>query len=146
MKLGVFDPVFGSLSLDEMLDKIAAAGLNAVEIGSGGNPGNAHCPTDELLASESARLEYLEKFTKRGIMISAFSCHNNPISPDKEEARAGDEILRKSIKLASLMGVKVVNTFRERLGTAMRQKHRTGQSHLGLPCTATSKPGSGNIS
>lgn len=32
MKLGVFDPVFGSLSLDEMLDKIAAAGLNAVEI------------------------------------------------------------------------------------------------------------------
>lgn len=111
MKLGVFDPVFGSLSLDEMLDKIAAAGLNAVEIGSGGNPGNAHCPTDELLASESARQEYLEKFTKRGIMISAFSCHNNPISPDKEEARAGDEILRKSIKLASLMGVKVVNTF-----------------------------------
>ncbi|RCX19596.1 sugar phosphate isomerase/epimerase [Fontibacillus phaseoli] len=111
MKLGVFDPLFSNLTLDEMLDKLASAGLDAVEIGSGGNPGNAHCPTDELLESEEKRKAYLEKFERRGLIISAFSCHNNPISPDPVEARAGDEILRKSIKLASLMGVPVVNTF-----------------------------------
>ncbi|SDE98626.1 Sugar phosphate isomerase/epimerase [Fontibacillus panacisegetis] len=111
MKLGVFDPLFSNLTLDEMLDKLVAAGLNAVEIGSGGNPGNAHCSTDELLASEEARKAYLEKFERRGLIISALSCHNNPISPDPVEAREGDEILRKSIKLASLLGVPVVNTF-----------------------------------
>ncbi|MBF2674941.1 sugar phosphate isomerase/epimerase [Listeria marthii] len=111
MKLGVFTPLFANLSLEEMLDKVKAAGLEAVEIGTGGNPGNHHCPTDELLESAAAREAYLEKFTSRGLTISAFSCHDNPISPNKAEAAASDEILRKSIKLASLMNVPVVNTF-----------------------------------
>lgn len=111
MKLGVFDPLFANLTLDEMLDKLEAAGLDAVEIGTGGYPGSYHCPVDELLESEDARKAYLEKFKQHGLIISAFSCHNNPISPDPVEARSGDEILRKTIKLASLMGVPVVNTF-----------------------------------
>ncbi|EAC3252535.1 sugar phosphate isomerase/epimerase, partial [Listeria monocytogenes] len=42
MKLGVFTPLFANLSLEEMLDKVKAAGLDAVEIGTGGNPGNHH--------------------------------------------------------------------------------------------------------
>lgn len=36
MKLGVFTPLFANLSLDEMLDKVKAAGLDAVEIGTAG--------------------------------------------------------------------------------------------------------------
>lgn len=111
MKLGVFTPLFANLGFEEMLDKVAAAGLDAVEIGTGGSPGDHHCKIDELLASEEARKEYLKKVSDRGLMISAFSCHNNPISPDKIEARKGDELLRKTIKLAHLMGVPVVNTF-----------------------------------
>ncbi|WP_312950923.1 sugar phosphate isomerase/epimerase [Superficieibacter sp.] len=111
MKLGVFTPLFASLSLDEMLDKVQGAGLDAVEVGSGGNPGNHHCPTDELLASAEARTAYLEKFSSRGITISALSCHDNPISPIKAEREAADAILRKTIKLAGLLGVPVVNTF-----------------------------------
>ncbi|MDR4968011.1 MAG: sugar phosphate isomerase/epimerase, partial [Acholeplasmataceae bacterium] len=43
--------------------------------------------------------------------ISAFSCHNNPVSPDPEEARIADETLRKTLLLASLCNVEVVNTF-----------------------------------
>ena len=35
MKLGVFTPLFSQLSFEEMLDKVAAAGLQAVEIGTG---------------------------------------------------------------------------------------------------------------
>ena len=111
MKLGVFTPLFANLGFEEMLDKVAAAGLDAVEIGTGGSPGDHHCKIDELLESEEARKEYLKKVSDRGLIISAFSCHNNPISPDKVEARAGDELLRKTIKLAQLMGVPVVNTF-----------------------------------
>jgi sugar phosphate isomerase/epimerase len=111
MKLGVFTPLFANLSLDEMLTKVAAAGLDAVEIGTGGNPGNDHCPIDKLLESEEARNAYLKKIQDKGLIISAFSCHSNPISPNALEASEADAILRKTIKLASLMNVPVVNTF-----------------------------------
>src|SRR5882724_1369487 len=48
--IGVFDPAFPDLSLDEFIDKISAMGLEAVEIGTGGYPNNKHCPMPELLA------------------------------------------------------------------------------------------------
>lgn len=111
MKLGVFTPLFNELTFEEMLDTVAEAGLDAVEIGTGGNPGNNHCPIDELLESEEKRVAYLAELEKRDLFISAFSCHNNPIAPNKEEAKLADETLRKTIKLASLMNVPVVNTF-----------------------------------
>ncbi|GAA4066454.1 sugar phosphate isomerase/epimerase [Amphibacillus indicireducens] len=111
MKLGVFTVLFGEKSFEEMLDYVSDAGLDAVEIGTGGNPGDAHAKLDQLLASESEREAYLAKVKERGLTISAFSCHDNPISPDQDYARRSDEVLRKTIKLAGLMGVPVVNTF-----------------------------------
>ena len=94
-----------------MLDYVAASGLKTIEIGTGGYPGNAHCPLDELLESEEKRQGYMEAIQSRGLTISAFSCHGNPISPDEKMARESDENLVKSIKLAALMNVPVVNTF-----------------------------------
>lgn len=111
MKLGVFNPLFQNMELEEMLDYIKASGLDAVEIGTGGYPGDKHCNVDELLESKDAREAYLEKFTSRGLIISAFSCHGNPISPDEAFRQESDEILRKSIRLANLMDIPVVNTF-----------------------------------
>ena len=111
MKLGVFTPLFNQLSFEEMIARVAAAGLETVEIGTGGNPGQAHCDTDHLLESATARAEYLAKLADKGLTISAFSCHNNPLSPDPLEAKKSDEELRKTIKLAALMNVPVVNTF-----------------------------------
>lgn len=111
MKLGVFTVLFAEKSFEEMLDYVKDAGLDAVEIGTGGNPGDAHLKIDQLLESESAREDYLAKVKDRGLTISAFSCHDNPISPNLEHAKSSDEILRKTIKLAGLMGVPVVNTF-----------------------------------
>src|SRR6476620_8283972 len=46
--IGVFDPVYDHLSLDEMLDKVSALGLEAMEIGTGGYPDNKHCALDDL--------------------------------------------------------------------------------------------------
>ncbi|MGM9954471.1 MAG: sugar phosphate isomerase/epimerase family protein [Peribacillus sp.] len=111
MKLGVFTVLFGQKTFEEMLDYVAASGLKTVEIGTGGYPGNAHCPLDELLESEEKRQDYMEAIQSRGLAISAFSCHGNPISPDESLARESDENLVKSIKLAALMNVPVVNTF-----------------------------------
>ncbi|MDO5741490.1 MAG: sugar phosphate isomerase/epimerase [Vagococcus sp.] len=111
MKLGVFTPLYNNLTFEEMIEEVAAKGLDMVEIGTGGSPGNAHCDIDALLASETERENYLKKLSDKGLTISAFSCHHNPISPNKAEAREGDELLRKTIRLASLMNVPVVNCF-----------------------------------
>ncbi|WP_221565062.1 sugar phosphate isomerase/epimerase [Alkalihalobacillus sp. TS-13] len=111
MKLGVFTVLFAEKSFEEMLDHVKESGLHAVEIGTGCYPGGAHCPLDELLEDEGARKQYLQKVQDRDLTISAFSCHGNPISPDKNFAEESDETLRKTIKLASLMDVPVVNCF-----------------------------------
>jgi sugar phosphate isomerase/epimerase len=48
MKLGVFTVLFANKSFEEMLDHVKASELDAVEIGTGCYPDNAHCPLDEL--------------------------------------------------------------------------------------------------
>ena len=50
MKLGVFTVLFGQLPFDEVLKKVKAAGLEAVEIGTGCYPGDSHIDLDGLLA------------------------------------------------------------------------------------------------
>ncbi|MBT2759492.1 sugar phosphate isomerase/epimerase [Mesobacillus foraminis] len=111
MKLGVFTVLFADKSFEDMLDTVKAAGLHAVEIGTGCYPGNSHCDLDSLLESEEARSQYMQKIRDRNLIISAFSCHGNPISPDAEFARECHDTLLKTIRLASLLEVPVVNCF-----------------------------------
>ncbi|MGD6778749.1 sugar phosphate isomerase/epimerase family protein [Sutcliffiella horikoshii] len=111
MKLGVFTVLFANKSFTEMLDYVKAAGLEAVEIGTGCYPGNNHCPLDTLLEDEGERNAYMEEIHSRGLQISAFSCHGNPISPDEAFAKESHETLLKTIELAALTGVEVVNCF-----------------------------------
>ena len=111
MRIGVFTALFQDFPFEEALNKAAAAGVTAVEIGTGGYPGSHHCPVDELLGSEGARQAYMEAITSRGLILSAFSVHNNPVHPNPQIARTADEELRKSIRLAAMLGVPVVNGF-----------------------------------
>ena len=109
MRIGVFTALFQNLPLEEALDKAVAAGVSAVEIGSGGYPGSQHCPVDELLESAGQREAYLEKIHSRGLILSALSCHYEPLDPDQAIARESDEVFRKSVQLAELLEVPVVN-------------------------------------
>lgn len=111
MRIGVFSVLFQNLPFEEALDRVVAAGVSAVEIGTGGYPGSHHCPVDELLESDSKRREYMEAITSRGLILSAFSCHNNPVHPDKAVAKEADAVLRKTVRLASLLEVPVINCF-----------------------------------
>jgi sugar phosphate isomerase/epimerase len=111
MRIGVFTVLFQSLPFEKALDKAVSAGVSAVEIGAGGYPGSHHCPVDDLLASESKRQEYLEAITSRGLIISGFSCHNNPVHPNRQIAQEADEALHRAVRLASLMDVQVINCF-----------------------------------
>jgi hypothetical protein len=66
--IGVFDPVYDKFSLDEMLEKVSALGLEAMEIGTGGYPGTHHCPVDELLADPAKA-----KAWQKNLRIVAFT-------------------------------------------------------------------------
>jgi sugar phosphate isomerase/epimerase len=111
MRIGVFTALWARLSFEEALDKAVAAGVQAVELGAGGLAGTPHCPIDELLESEAKRDEYLEAIHSRGLTISSFSVHDNPIHPNREVAEKADRDYRRAIRLAAILGVPVVNAF-----------------------------------
>jgi sugar phosphate isomerase/epimerase len=111
MRIGVLTVLWQNLPFEQALDRAVAVGVSAVEIGSGGYPGSHHCPVDELLASTAKRRAYLQAIHSRGLVLSALSCHYEPLHPDKKLAQESDEILRKSVRLAKLLDVPVVNAF-----------------------------------
>jgi len=111
MKLGVFTVLFRDLSFEEMLDKVAAMGLDAVELGTGNYPGDAHCKPDGLLADPKKAKAYREAIESRGLMISGLSQHGNPVHPDAEFRARDRETWEKTVRLAEVLEVPVVMAF-----------------------------------
>jgi sugar phosphate isomerase/epimerase len=109
--IGVFDPVYAKLSLDEMLDKVSALGMEAMEIGAGGYSGAHHCPVDDLLADPAKAKAWQKKFEDRGIRVGALSCHGNALSPDTKLAVQHAADFRKTVLLAERLGVRVIVGF-----------------------------------
>lgn len=111
MKLGVFTVLFAKLPFEAMLDHVQALGLDAVEIGTGNYPGDAHCQPAELLADSGKAQAFKQAVASRGLMISALSCHGNPLHPNREIARSAHDTYVKTIELAARLDVPVVNLF-----------------------------------
>jgi sugar phosphate isomerase/epimerase len=109
--IGVFDPVYEHLSLDAMLDKVTALGLEVMEIGTGGYPNNHHCPLDDLIADRSKAKTWQKKFEDRGIRVATLSCHGNPLHPDAKLAQKDIDTFRKTVLLAEMLDVKVIVGF-----------------------------------
>jgi sugar phosphate isomerase/epimerase len=109
--IGVFDPVYNTLSLDQMLEKISALRLEAVEIGTGGYPGATHCPVQELLADPAKARAWKKRFEDRNIHVAAFSCHGNPVHPDAKIAARDAQIFRNTVLLAERLEVPVIVGF-----------------------------------
>ncbi|GGE19712.1 xylose isomerase [Marinithermofilum abyssi] len=111
MKLGVFTVLFSEKPFEEMLDYVKEAGLDAVEIGTGGYPGTAHCDPDLLLEDEGKLRAFKKAVEDRGLTISGLSCHGNPLTPDAAFAKASHETFVKTVQLAEKLEVPVVNCF-----------------------------------
>jgi sugar phosphate isomerase/epimerase len=112
MKLGIFTPVFGGLDTQAMLAKVCALKhVTAIEFATGGWPGRDHLDPEALLADGSRLAGFGRMVAEAGLTISALSCHNNPLHPDAAEAKASDDTLRTTIRLAEKLGVPVVITF-----------------------------------
>lgn len=111
MKLGVFTVLLSSQSLEDSLKYLSAAGVNAVELGTGGYPGNAHAKPDELLADD-AKVKALKSLVQSyGMEISALSCHGNPVHPDQDIANGFHQDFEKTVLLAEKLGINRVITF-----------------------------------
>ncbi|MBX6351928.1 MAG: sugar phosphate isomerase/epimerase [Thermoflavifilum sp.] len=111
MKIGVFTVLFQDLPFEQMLDVVKAHGLDAVELGTGNYPGPAHCDPDILLEDEAKLQAFQKALADRGLIISALSCHGNPLHPDKGFATQSHETWRKTVLLAERLGVDCINVF-----------------------------------
>ncbi len=111
MRIGVLTALFQELPIEDVLAKVQAMGLRAVEIGTGCYAPNKHIQMDALLQDQAAREAYLQMLDDHGVIISALSCHGNPIHPDQAVATEADTVFRKTVILAEMLDVPVVNTF-----------------------------------
>ena len=111
LPIGLFTPLFSELSVDQLLDKCAALGIEAVEIGAGGPKGSRHCPRPELLADPAKARAWKKKFDDRGIPVMTLSCHNNALYPDAAKAKQAAEEFRQTLQLAGMLEIPTVVGF-----------------------------------
>jgi len=123
MKLGVFTVLLSQLPLEKALDLVAEMGLEAVELGTGNYPGNAHCNPRVLLSDATRRKQLLRAVESRGLVLSGLSCHGNPLHPDGRIARAHRQTQRNTVLLAQKLGVERVIGFSGCPGDSPRAKH-----------------------
>ena len=123
MKIGIFTALFSDRSLEEALDIIKAEGIQAVELGAGAYPGNAHCNAADLVDNKAGQKKLMAAITSRGLELSALSVHGNPLHPDKKIADAHHTDFVNAVKLAGQLGVSCVNGFSGCPGDGPRAKN-----------------------
>jgi len=111
------------MPFEQALDYFKGVGVEAVELGTGNYPPDAHCNPDKLLGSETERKKLLEAVESRGMVISALSCHGNPLHPNREFAAANHDVHRKTVELAQKLGIERVINFSGCPGDSPRAKY-----------------------
>ena len=111
MKLSVFAVLLSNKSFAEACAYIRKAGAQAVEIGCGGYPGDAHCKPRELLDSPEKLAEFKKILADNELSVAALSVHGNPVHPDPETAARYHEAFEDTVLLAEKLGVDTVVTF-----------------------------------
>jgi sugar phosphate isomerase/epimerase len=135
--IGVFDPVYADLSLEQMLEKISALGLEAVEIATGGYPGNPHCPVEKLLADAAKLKAWQKKFADCRLRVATLSCHGNPLHPNPTIANRDAETFRRTVLLAERIGVEVIVGFAGCPGASASDKNPSWITYRWPPEYAT---------
>jgi sugar phosphate isomerase/epimerase len=110
MRLGVFTALLSQLPLDDVIGKLKSLGVTTVELGTGNYPGDPHCKL-AMLEDTAALEQFKKKLDENGFTISALSCHGNALHPDRALSQAHREVSRKTVELASRLGVPVVIDF-----------------------------------
>lgn len=112
-----------AMPLEDALKYLKAIGVEAVEIGTGGFPGDKHCSPRELLADKQQLKAFAALFETTGIELNAFSCHGNPIHPNQATAAKAHEEFTATCQLAGELGVGKVITFSGCAGDSPRSEY-----------------------
>ena len=104
MKLGVYTAILHDRPLPEALDVIASLGLNAAEINAGGFLPPVHIPIDDVIASQSARDDYLEIFADKGVELAGLNANGNPLHPNPVIGDQHSADLKRAIRAAGALG------------------------------------------
>jgi len=110
MRLGVFTALLSRLPLEDVIGKLKSLGITTIELGTGNYPGDPHCKL-AMLENTAALSDFKKKLDDHGFTISALSCHGNALHPDPGISLANREVSRKTVELASRLGVPVVIDF-----------------------------------
>ncbi|ELY62177.1 sugar phosphate isomerase/epimerase family protein [Natronolimnohabitans innermongolicus] len=111
MEIGVHTPPLADESLEGALAYLSEQGVDAIEPGVGGHPGQDHLPREDHLDDDSAQQKIRNLLDEYEMRISALATHNNPLHPDDERAADADTELREAIRLAAQLDVGVVTCF-----------------------------------
>jgi sugar phosphate isomerase/epimerase len=104
MKIGMITDSLPGTDFDTLVETAARLELDMLEFGCGNWSSAPHLNLDRMLESESDRRNFQARLAERGIAISALNCSGNPLHPG-EPGHRHDEVTRKTIRLASRMGV-----------------------------------------
>ena len=111
MDIGVHTPPLADESLEGALEYLSEIGVDAIEPGVGGYPGDAHLVRRDYLDDEDAQTDLHDLLQRYDMRVSALATHNNPLHPDDEQAETADTELREAIRLADQLGVDTVTCF-----------------------------------
>src|SRR5206468_13006913 len=107
MKIGMITDSLGALCFDDLLGTAAELGIERLEFAAGNWSPAPHLTLDRMLDSAPAREEFMVRLRDHGLLISALNCSGNPLHPGETGGRHR-EVTRKTIALASLLGVERV--------------------------------------
>lgn len=111
MKLAVVNSVFTDRNLEESLAYLSKLGVDSLEIGAGGYPGDQHLKPTEIIGHPEKAKEMRELFEKYHMDIACISCHGNPLHPQKEIAENFHRQFQNAILAAELLGVDTIVGF-----------------------------------
>ncbi|MEF8825501.1 MAG: sugar phosphate isomerase/epimerase [Halapricum sp.] len=111
MDVGVLTVPLGDQPRESAFAYLADLGVDTVELGCGGYPGQAHLDRRQLLGDPEARDALRDDLDEYGLRVSALATHNNPLHPDEGTATEADAELLEAIELADLLDVNTITCF-----------------------------------
>src|SRR5262249_54377540 len=86
-------------------------GLKAIEIPCSAYAKNTLFDAEQVLGDAAMQRKIKDDVARHGLVISALSCHGNPVHPDADLARRHEHAQDVAVRLAPKLGVDVVCTF-----------------------------------
>src|SRR6516162_237189 len=100
MKLGVMSNGIAPLGWDKALAYCKQLGLQAIELPCGAFARSKLLDADAVVADPVLQQKIKDDVARHGLVISALSCHGNPVHPDPDVAKVHERAQDVAVRLA----------------------------------------------